>query len=179
MSRATHDYNALEREYISTDISIRALAEKHGIKAWSSVNAQKNKREWDRKREAFKAKASERQIDTLVDARIQTVATIHSELLLAVRAAVHRFVKDVQAEENAQHISARDLMGLIDKFLLLTGQATSRTESHIDVSDFGGILAGAPPELLRELADVARANGAGTQPMGRGPLIVLEGTRTA
>lgn len=179
MSRSTYDYDMLEREYVSTDISVRALAEKHQIKAWSSVNAQKNKREWDRKRAEFKAKFNDRQIETMVDQRIAMVATIHGELLLAVRAAVHRFVKDVQAEENAQHVSARDLMGMIDKFLLLTGQPTSRSESHLDVSDFGGILRGAPPELLRELADVARSNGAGGQPVGRGPLIVLEGTRTA
>lgn len=179
MSRTTHDYDTLEREYVTTDISVRALAEKHGIKAWSSVNAQKKKREWDRKREEFRRGVEGREVETLIEGRLKTVATIHSELLTAIRAAVHRYVADVQRQENPQTVSARDLIGLMQQFLLLTGQATHRSESkNLDVFDFGGLLAGAPPGLLRELAELARDNGAGARPVGRGPLVVFEGTRS-
>ena len=178
MSKSKHDYTLLEREYIESDISVRALAERHGA-SWSPVNLQKNKREWDRKRADYQHRMEGRQIEALVDNQLRTVEAIHSELLMAVRSAVRRFIADVQRETNPQPVSARDLMGLIDKFLLLTGQATSRSETkNLDlhaIGDFGGILAGAPPELLRELADVARTNGAGAKQVGRGPLVVLEG----
>lgn len=184
MSRATHDYKALRLEYIQSDISIRELCKKHGIKSWSTVNAKKNAEDWDRDREAFRSEIAGREIQTLVDARIRTVAEIHEELLYAIRVAVRRFTNDRLREANPDPVSARDLMGLIDKFLLLTGQATARTETrsfeqHAFSGDFGGILRDAPPELLRELAELARANGAGAKPVGRGPLVVLEGTRTA
>jgi hypothetical protein len=180
VSRRKHDYDLLRREYISTDISVRALCEKHGIRAWSSVNAIKTKEGWDRDREDYRQQMSGREVEALVEARIRMVADIHGELLLAVRHAIRRFIADVSKEADAQAVSARDLMGLIDKFLLLTGQPTARTENrNFDSHDFGGLLAGAPPELLRELAELARENGAGAKSVGRGPLIILEGTRTA
>lgn len=180
MSHAKHDYSAMEIEYVQSDISVRELASRHGA-SWSTVNVQKNKRGWDQKREAYNAKLGDRQVETLVKARLTTVATIHEELLTAIRAAIHRYVADVQRTDEAQPVSARDLMGLIDKFLLLTGQATSRSESrNLDLhAGFDTIFRDAPPELLREFAELARVNGAGAKPVGRGPLIVLEGTRTA
>lgn len=179
-SRSKHDYAAMEVEYVQSDISVRALAAKHDA-SWSTVNEQKNKRGWAEKREAYRAKLGERQVETMVKARLATVATIHDELLTAIRAAIHRYVADVQKAEGAQAVSARDLMGLIDKFLLLTGQATSRTETkNLDLhAGFDAILRDAPDELLRGFAELARVNGAGAQPVGRGPLIVLEGTRSA
>ena len=180
MGNRKHDYTTLRLEYIQTDISIRALAEKHGIRSWSTVNAVKKAESWDDQRAAFRAKQQEGQIEVLVAQRLETVATIHHELLVAIRAAVHRYVEDVQRKDAPQAVSARDLIGLMQQFLLLTGQATSRAENrNIDALDFGGILRDAPPELLRELAELARDNGAGAKPVGRGPLIVLEGTRSA
>lgn len=175
-----HDYPALRLEYIQSDISIRELCRKHGITSWSAVNAMKTKQKWDQARDEYRVTTQSREIDTLVDARLATTVAVHGELLIAIRAAVHRFVADTQRENDPQPVNPRDLMGLIDKFLLLTGQATRRSESkNLDVHDFGGILTGAPPELLRELAELSRDNGAGGKPMGRGPLIVLEGTRSA
>jgi hypothetical protein len=181
MSRTKHDYVALRLEYIQTpDLSIRELCKRHGITNWSTVNEMKRKQKWDEDREKLKTQASEIEISHLVDERMKQVAAIHGELLLAVQQAVRRYINDL-ADKDKPGVSARDLMGLIDKFLLLTGQATSRSESKqtLDVHDFGGLLAGAPPALLRELAELARENGAGAQPVGRGPLIVLEGTRSA
>lgn len=182
-NRRKHDYEVLKREYISSDISIRALADKHGIRAWSSVNEIKNKEDWDRDREDYRSRMAGREIEALVDARLRTVAEIHGELLLAVRHSIRRYIADVSKDEKngtPQSVSARDLMGLIDKFLLLTGQPTARSETRsFDTHDFGGLLAGAPAELLRELAELARESGAGAKSVGHGPLVVLEGTRSA
>ena len=46
-----HDYRALEREYISSDISIRELCRRHGISAHSLVTIQAKKHGWEEKRE--------------------------------------------------------------------------------------------------------------------------------
>lgn len=183
-SRTKHDYKALRLEYIQTDISIRELCRKHDIKAWSTINARKNADGWDAAREELRKQSAEHEIAALVDARMRTVGEIHHELLVAIRHAIRRFTTDLAADKpDGQTVTARDVMGLIDKFLLLTGQATSRSESkNLDlhaVTGFDDILRGAPPDLLRELAEVARENGAGARPVGSGPLIVLEGTRSA
>lgn len=180
MSRTKHDYPALRLEYIQTDISIRELCRKHGIANWSSVNAMKTKAGWDEDRAKFRMKAQSHEIEGLVESRMRDLVETHSELLLAIRGAIRRYYADVTREKDPQTVTARDLQGLANLFLLLSGQPTARTESkNLDVHDFGGILAGAPAELLRELAELARANGAGAKPVGRGPLVVLEGTRSA
>lgn len=182
MSRPTHDYDMLRREYVSTDISIRALAEKHGIRSWSTVNAKKKAEDWDGLREAFRTKMAEGEVGTLVQQRLKTISDIHEELLLAIRAGVRNYIGGVTAaagQEPAQQVSARDLMGLIDKFLLLSGSTPHRTENRsVDAHSysFDGLLEGAPAELLRQLADLAGDRGARQQPVGRGPLVVLEGT---
>ena len=178
MSRPQHDYDTLRREFVSTDISIRALADKHGIKSWSTVNAKKKAEDWDALRETFKAKIAEGEIGTLVQHRLKTISDIHEELLLAIRAGVRNYIGSVTGEAPAQQVSARDLMGLIDKFLLLSGSTPHRTESRsVDTHSysFDGLLEGAPAELLRELAELAGDRGSRQQSVGRGPLVVLEG----
>lgn len=179
MSRTQHDYAALKQEYVSTDISVRELCRKHDVKSWSTVNERKKREDWDGLREQFRRRIAEGEVGSLVQARLKLVSDIHEELLLAVRVAIRRFIKDVDPAAGDQAISARDLMGLIDKFLLLSGSTPHRTESRsVDTHSytFDGVLEGAPPELLRELAELARERGSGGQPMGRGPLVVLEGT---
>ena len=180
MSRAIHDYELLEREYIQGDMSIRELTSTHGIKSFSAVNVQKQKRGWDRKRAEYRELVAAGEIETLVMARMKTIAEIHDELLYAVRAAIRRFIADLARDNDPQPVSARDVMGLIDKFLLLTGQPTARTETKsLDIHDFGGLLRGAPQPLLAELAELAKQNGAGARSVGRGPLVILEGTRVS
>lgn len=178
MSRPQHDYDTLRREYITTDISIRALATKHDIKSWSTINAKKKAEDWDALREDYRAKVAEGEVGSLVQARLKEVAEIHGELLLAIRAGVRNYISGVSGENPVQSVSARDLMGLIDKFLLLSGSTPHRTESkNVDAHSFtfDGLLDGAPPSLLRELAELARERGSASRPVGRGPLVVLEG----
>lgn len=178
MSRPTHDYDSLRREYVSSDISIRALAEKHGIKSWSTVNAKKKAEDWDELREQYRTKLAEGEVGSLVQQRLKTISDIHEELLLAIRAGVRNYIGTVTGDAPTQQVSARDLMGLIDKFLLLSGSTPHRTENRsVDAHSysFDGLLEGAPPELLRQLADLAGDRGARQQPVGRGPLVVLEG----
>lgn len=183
MSRPQHDYDTLRREYISSDISVRELARTHNIKSWSTINARKKSEDWDQKRSDFKAQASNREVTTLVTERLRTISDIHEELLFAIRSGVRAYIASVNPKEGAgQQVTARDLMGLIDKFLLLSGSTPHRTENRSLEShsfSFDGILEGAPDGLLRELAELAESNGAGGQPMGRGPLVVLEGTRAS
>jgi transposase-like protein len=181
LSRPQHDYAALRREYVESDVSIRELARDHGIKSWSTVNAKKNTEDWDAMRASYKAKLAEGEVSTLVQKRLETIAGIHEEILLAIRAATRNYLASVTApagQTPEATVSARDLMGMIDKFLLLAGSTPHRTEnrnveSHSYTLD--GLLADAPPALLNELAGLARERGAGARPVGRGPLVVLEG----
>ena len=52
-----HQYRDLEREYITTDISIRELCRKHSISAHSLVTVQAKKHKWAEKREQSQARS--------------------------------------------------------------------------------------------------------------------------
>lgn len=179
MSRQQHDYGDLRRQYVSTPgLSVRELCKRNDIKSWSTVNAVKKREEWDKLREQFETQLAEGEVGKLVTERLKMVADIHEELLLAVRHAVRRFIADVSKEGDPQPISARDLMGMIDKFLLLSGSTPHRTESrNLDAHSFtfDGLFEGAPADLLQQLAELAGERGSQQQPVGRGPLVVLEG----
>lgn len=179
MSRQQHDYADLRKQYVSTPgLSIRELCKRNEIKGYSTVNQVKNREEWDKLRESFQTQLAEGEVGKLVTARLQLVADIHEELLLAVRHAVRRFIADVSAATDPQPVSARDLMGMIDKFLLLSGSTPHRTESrNLDAHSFtfDGLFEGAPPDLLQQLAELAGERGSQQQPVGRGALVVLEG----
>ena len=54
-----HDFARLEREFITSDISIRGLCRKHDITAHSLVVVQAKKGKWAEKREQYQAKESE------------------------------------------------------------------------------------------------------------------------
>ena len=61
----SHDYRALEREFINSRISLRELCRRHGITAHSLVTVQAKKRKWQEKREAYQRKADDLSLDAL------------------------------------------------------------------------------------------------------------------
>ena len=54
-----HPYRDMEREYITSDISIRELCRRHGIRSHTVVVDQSQKHDWAAKREAYRAEESE------------------------------------------------------------------------------------------------------------------------
>lgn len=170
MTRTLHDYALLEREYVTSDISVRALAEKHGIRSFSTVAAQAKKREWERKRADFKEAAFQHDIQNLARKRAVKLQEVYDDLVSVIQATIFRMAENLKGDD--YHVSVKDLGLLIEKLQLLTGGATSREEIHNL-----NLNADLPPELLRLIQDTARANGAGLQTVGQSALPELEGAR--
>jgi hypothetical protein len=166
-----YDYDALEKEFIQTDqsMSIRQFAKDHGITSWSALNVQANKRDWDQKRKDFHQRATEKAIAVAGDKMATKIMSIREDMLEVIHAATIKMGLDMQdrvithTRENGttwdeiipgQSVTPDHLSKLIDKFLLLTGNATRVTEerSTRDVSvDFTGL----PTDLTRAIADYA------------------------
>lgn len=170
MPRTKYDYDTLERLYITSDVSIRALCEQNDVKNWSTVSVQARKRDWERKRALFKAKQFEHDIDELTRRRSMKLAQLQDDLIDVIQATILRMGANLADEK--YHVTVMDLVKLIEKVNLLTGGPTSREEIHslnVDVD--------LPAELLRELQAAARANGAGRGPVGQSALPLAEGAR--
>jgi hypothetical protein len=131
------DYRALEREYITTQLSIRELCRQHGISAHSSVVTQARKLKWQEKREAYQAKASESFIEKHADRMAERQARIRDKILDAIEQAIDKFREDMRAtklvrqpdgsitEEPAWRMTPKDFAILIDRLLALFERPSS------------------------------------------------------
>lgn len=170
MSRTVHDYELLERQYITSEVSIRQLCAQNGITNWSTVSQQAKKREWERKRAAFKEKAFEADITQMAHKRAIKLQQTFEDAIDVIDAAFLKMADDMAKDKIV--VTPGDIAKLIDKLQLLTGGVTSREE----VRNLN-LTADLPPELLRDIQNTARANGAGGRSVGQSPLPVAEGPR--
>ena len=126
-----HDFAKLEREYVTSDISIRELCRRHGISAHSLVTVQAKRHEWAAKREAYQARASESFIEKHADRMADRQAEIHDDAVEAIAEAMDKFRADLKAtkkvrqpdgsvtEQPAWLMTPRDLCLIIDRFQVL------------------------------------------------------------
>jgi len=156
MTVRKHDYLALEREYVSSDVSIRGLCRKHDIKGYSSVAQFAREHDWDGKRERIRnrtdMKLVERVSDQLATEEADLIEVVRGEWLTVIRAATYKFAEDLKDPD--YRISVDALIKLIDKGLVLVGEPSERTEErHLALT---GSLEGLPPEFFRQLAERTR-----------------------
>ena len=125
-----HPYRDMEREYITTDISLRELSRKHGVSSHSLVVDQSQKHDWFGKREQYRAKASESFIEKHADRMADRRAQIHDRFLDAVDEAITEFREDMWAttkkrvegewvEVPVMRFKPKDVAILIDRFQVL------------------------------------------------------------
>lgn len=170
MPRYTHDYELLERDFITSDLSVRQLCENHGIANWSTVHAQAKRRKWLEKRKQFKDKAFEHSIEALAEKRAIKQAELLDASIDVTLATLYKMAENLRSPDYI--VTPQDLVKIIEKVQLLTGGVTSREE--IRAFNFDTQL---PPELLRELARAAREGGAGAKPVGQSALPIAAGPR--
>lgn len=156
MTVRKHDYRNLEREYITTDISIRALCRKHGIKGYSSVAQFARENGWEEKRARIQGRAqdklTERVSDQIAEAEASLIETVRSEWITVIRAATYKFAEDLK--DPSYRIRVDDLIRLIEKGLVLLGEPSDRTEErHLALT---GTLEGLGPDFFRRLAESTR-----------------------
>lgn len=165
------DYDILEREYISSNIGFRALADKFGMKSFSAIADQARKRNWRQKRIDYRQKVSEQMIQKDARRFVQEADDMQFEMIQAARAVIYATLKGIQ--DGTVVPQPRDMLMAIEKLQLLTGGATERTEAQVI-----GISQPAVPiisdELLRRMEELTRGNG--DEPLSA-PRIRLEGTR--
>lgn len=156
MTVRKHDYSVLEREYITSDISIRGLCKKHDIKGYSSVAQFAREHDWEEKRARIMGRKQDKMVErvseSLAEAELDLVDTVRNEWLTVIRAATYKFAEDLK--DPNYRLRVTDLVMLIDKGLVLLGEPTSRTEErHLALT---GSLEQLPEELVRRLAERTR-----------------------
>lgn len=164
-----YDYDMLEREYVTTDVSLRELCRRHGITTHSLITIQSKKREWVRKREEYRARAADQTVIFLADkeadmrakeakVRMNAIEAI-DEAIMKLRADMKRthtvLRGDTYVEEPVMTLRPYDISMLIDRLQVLVGKPSQITEERNIGVNFDGVS----PELLVGFIEATRGLG--------------------
>ena len=155
------DYHALEREYITTRISIRELCRRHGIGAHSAVVTQARKGDWEKKREAYQSRASDSFITHHADRMAAREAELHDEALEAIAEAIAKFRADMRATEMklvngewvelpVMRLMPKDIAILIDRLMVLSDRPSTISEIVAPASE------AIPVDVLQRFVELTR-----------------------
>lgn len=136
-----HPYRDMEREYVTTDISIRELCRRHGITAHSLLTVQAQKGAYQAKRRAYQAKASDAYIQHHADRMAAREAEVRFHALEAIDEAIIKFRADMKRTERklicgewvevpVMLITPKDVALLIDKSQVLFDRPSTISEGR-------------------------------------------------
>ena len=130
------DYRAFEREYITSQLSIRELCRRHGISAHSLVVVQAKQGRWAEKRETYRTRESESFITKHADRMAAREAEVRIHAIEAIDEAIDKFRSDMRRTEKkliggewvevpVMLIGPKDVALLIDRLQLLFARPSS------------------------------------------------------
>ena len=172
----SHDFAKLEREYITSQISLRELCRRHGITAHSLVTVQARKHKWQEKREAYQAQASDAYIERYAARQADRQAEIHDKALDAIDETITKFRADLKATEKklvdgewvevpVMRLTPRDLAALLDRLQVLLDRPSRISEGR-DLS-VGSQL---PIDALNPIVELTRGReGPPASPLPKTP----------
>lgn len=184
-----HDYDTMRHAYLTTDVSLRALAKEHGA-SFAAVSAYARRHGWDDARAKYRVLQDEKSLEVFADRRARKIADMERDAFEVIHAAIlkmgldmeDRWVTDEVTGERrfiqGMQITPEALTRLLDKYLVMTGNVTDRRANlGLSVDIGSGEASGIPREVLRELRDLAVSKGAGGKPMGQSPLPRITGAK--
>lgn len=130
MPRVKTDWPALKVEYVNSTLSLRELADRHGIKA-AGVMARAVKEGWDAERKQRQAEISKIAQEQLTNSRVDELASFNEDdlkMARAIRARAARMMQtitDLSAAELRALAAAADTAQKIGRLAL--GAETART----------------------------------------------------
>lgn len=170
MSNRRHDYDQLEREYVSGDMSLRELGRTHGI-SHSLIMTQSQKRKWAEKRDKFREDRQEKAVTFMADQqayRISREEEVRGKAVDLIEQAIDKLSEDMRAthlvrrdgevtEEPVYRLRPNDLVPLLDRLQVMFGKPNNITEERglnvtVDTGPAG-------PEVLQAFIEATRGVG--------------------
>ncbi len=152
MGRARkYDEKAAEHEFVTTGISIRALALKVGV-GFSTLAAKARDEDWKGKRVAYQSAMSRRTYEAMAVAVADEEAVIRTESVAVMRATLRRYAEQLQA--GAVNVSTKDAVEAVKTLALIMGDPEGgRGDDKLDAARN---VTKPDADHLRRVAEVAR-----------------------
>ena len=158
----SHDYRALEREYVTTQISLRELCRKHNISAHSLVTVQARKHKWAEKREQYQAKESDAFMSRYAARQADRLAEIHDKAIDVIDEALDGFREAMRATEKRRidgewvevpvmRLKPKDIAILLDRLEVLFERPT-----HISEGRDPSVRSELPIDALNQIMELTR-----------------------
>ena len=168
------DYETVERDYVTSDASYRALSERYGV-AFGAIAAKgrqkdANGKNWAQKRAEFRAKVATKTLDRDSTRYVAQVEELQFEMIQAARAVIFKVLDGMKKGEIVPQ--AKDMLLAIDKLQLLTGRPTERTEETVIGTAHTTIIS--DPTFLRSLEELTRGVSDGS---AAAPRLRIEGSK--
>lgn len=162
-----YDYEALERQYVTTDVSIRELARQVGMRNHSPLMEQAKKREWTKKRDLYRSRANEKALKSLATdegERLARESRVRDHAIEAIDEAIQKMRADmlktrkverggVLVDEPLVIIRPNDVANLIDRLNVLFGRPSTISEERSVGLNLSAIT---DPETLRAIVEATR-----------------------
>jgi hypothetical protein len=160
-----------EKQYVTTDVSIRALAAKLGI-SWSTLAATARLHDWKGKRMAYQSSLSRRGYEQMAADVAAQESVIRTESIAVLRATLRVYAQRLQKGEVP--VNTRDAVEAVRQLAVLLSEPEGVKDEPYNVTP-GGPKPDA--EFLRRAVEAARgrlaAGGVLAAPAGVSP----EGTK--
>lgn len=144
------DWESIEHDYVTTELSLRELGRRHGV-GWSSIGTRAKREKWTEKRQAYRDRLNRRSYERTIDKLAEDQSDIRHESVLVMRATLRRYAEQLRTGQVT--VTTKDAVQAVQTLLLLMGEPTARSEAKVIEFSTGGI----DPEDLRRLVELARA----------------------
>lgn len=148
-----YDPKVVEHEYVTTEISLRALAQKHGV-SFSSLAAFARKEDWTGKRVAYESALSRRTYDVMAQDAGDLRGSVKNESVKLLRAQLAVYAEQLSARKVP--ITPKDAIETVRALAVLLGQEEGGTTADDRTIIVSGPSRSVDADLLRRIADAAR-----------------------
>lgn len=147
-----YDPQLVEHEYVTSDISLRALAQKHGV-SFSSLAAYARSQDWTGKKVAYQAALSRRTYEVMAADQANIKGSVMDDSMKVLRATLSVYAEQLAARKVA--IAPKDAVEAIRTLAVLLGQEEGGKETNGPVI-VNGTSRTINADLLRGIAAAAR-----------------------
>lgn len=153
------DYQSIEAEYVSSDLSLRELARRAGLSN-STLSEYARHNDWEQKRSTFRMQVARRTYEKVADGVSDQAAEIELERVMVLRASLRMYAQQLSKGEVA--LSARDAVLISTELARIMGEPTGATNGGTVIS-----VNQAPDEpLLRAILEASREHVAQSEGLG-------------
>jgi len=155
------DYDQLEREFVTGNVSIRSLAAKHNM-SFSAVADQSRKRKWVEKREDYRGSRAIKVYERNTEKFANDEAQLRQEMITLLRATMARWAQQLADPNKPPMLNAKEFVEVIKQMTLMLGGVTERREEkHLGLNLNVGGPGGLEPDFLKRLLEESRRHVSG------------------